>query len=127
MRRPRLMLASYTCVNDIEHTCGYAPNRHPQTSRMAFGYLVSLASSCRPSSLQQLRQLLMRSDDTENRDKSSQEEQRTWARLKPSCWHSSGLNSRPNDTWKSCFSWHKNHYYFVNKKVHTFFLPLLPT
>ena len=40
-------------------TWGYAPKRHPHTSRMAFGYLDSLDSKVLPSSVQQLLQLFV--------------------------------------------------------------------
>ena len=82
-------------------TCGYAPNRHPHTSKMAFGYFESRTSSFRPSSLQHFLQSVTMEAETENLDKSSQLEHNNWLLLKPKLLHSSGLSSVPNDKWIS--------------------------
>ena len=82
-------------------TCGYAPNRHPHTSKMAFGYFESRTSSFRPSSLQHFLQSETMEAETENLDKSSQLEHNNWLLLKPKLLHSSGLSSVPNDKWIS--------------------------
>ena len=74
-------------------TCGYAPKRHPQTSRMAFGYFDSLDSSVFPSSVQQFLQLpeIICLSWMSNLWISSQEEHNRVGLLKPRARHSSKL------------------------------------
>merc|ERR1711953_566485 len=77
-------------------TWGYAPSRHPHTSKIAFGYLESRTSNFRPSSRQHFRQSATWAADTENRAKSSHELQVKDNVLNPKLLHSSGLSSAPN-------------------------------
>ena len=74
-------------------TCGYAPKRHPQTSRMALGYFDSLDSSVLPSSVQQFLQLpeIICLSWMSNLWISSQEEHNRVGLLKPRARHSSKL------------------------------------
>ena len=74
-------------------TWGYAPKRHPHTSRMAFGYFDSLDSNVLPSSVQQSLQLFVITclSFMSNRWISSQEEQSNVGVWKPRVRHSSRL------------------------------------
>ena len=85
----------------ITCTWGYAPSRHPHTSKIAFGYLESRTSNFRPSSRQHFRQSATWAADTENRAKSSHELQVKDNVLNPKLLHSSGLSSAPNARCKS--------------------------
>jgi len=74
-------------------TWGYAPKRHPHTSRMAFGYFDSLDSNVLPSSVQQSLQLFVITclSFMSNLWISSQEEQSNVGVWKPRVRHSSRL------------------------------------
>ena len=75
-------------------TCGYAPSRHPHTSKIARSYLV-FSSVALPASLVQH---LVQSPDKEPRSncfKSSQLEHNSLAELKPSSKHLAASNSVP--------------------------------
>ena len=85
MVRPGYLLGRSLLMNAA--TCGYAPSRHPHTSRMAFSYLVFSSEAEPPSSVQHLTQsaaTLLRS----NCLRSSQEEHSSLAELNPLARHS---------------------------------------
>merc|ERR1719367_2347258 len=92
MVRPGYLLGRSLLMNAA--TCGYAPKRHPHTSRIAFSYLVFSRLADPPSLTQHWTQswaTLLRS----NCFKSSHEEQRSLAELKPFSrhWAASSLSA----------------------------------
>ena len=77
-------IAAHSC--SFFHTCGYAPRRHPHTSRMALSYLTLSRVEAPPSSVQQASQSAITAPRS-NCFKSWQEEQSSLAELKPRSRH----------------------------------------
>ena len=75
-------------------TCGYAPKRHPHTSRIARSYLV-FSNLALPASLVQHFPHPSARTPRSNCFRSSQEEQRRFAALNPSCKQDAESSSVP--------------------------------
>merc|ERR1719357_1049898 len=83
-------------------TCGYAPRRHPHTSRMALSYLTLSRVEAPPSSVQQASQSAITTPRS-NCFKSWQEEQSSLAELKPRSRHlaAAEASSPPSRGWQA--------------------------